>query len=182
MLHGARLVAFALVFVLLAVLVEGGEGDALGADDVAGVIGHGHAALAAHGHAFPLGDFQVDEHQAAVLRGIGGRLFQAGNVDDANALEPSHLRRGDAHPTGSGAHGLFQLGDEGTQLVIEGLHGNRLLFEALVRVCENFQNRHQPTMVSMGISFASTPSALTISSADCSASMPSRARPSMCMM
>lgn len=139
MLHRARFIPFELELQAFAVFVARFERDAFGANDVAGEVGYGQAAFAADGEAFSFGDLGIDQDHAAV---VGGEIFLARAIDDDDALDAAHLRRGDADRAGTGAHGFFQIGDEGAQRVVEFGNRLRLLSEPRVRVGEDFQYRH----------------------------------------
>src|SRR3569623_2841508 len=137
-LHCTSFITFEMELPLLATFIVRFERDALGADDVAGEIRHRQAALADDDQALPGAALGGDEHPAAV---VGGQVLFAGAIDDHDALSAAHLRCGDAHRAGAGAHGFFQRSDEDAQLVVEDRDGLRLPGETRIWIGETLHHR-----------------------------------------
>jgi hypothetical protein len=115
--------------------IKGTQANLASTNDVAGVIGDGQAALAGHLEAIPVGNLGIDQDQIAMV----WRVLAAGDIHDDDPLEDVDLGRGDAHRRRPGLTGLLQIGDEGTQLIVEVGNGRGDLAQPLVRQGKDFE-------------------------------------------
>jgi len=110
-----------------------------GPGDVAGEVGHAHAALAGHDRAVGEKDFRVEQHDFSVTR---TRLLVAGDVDREGAHTDADLGGGDAHARGRGAHGVDQVRGQRPGRVIDAAHRSGRLLEEVVGEPEDRLDSH----------------------------------------
>ena len=122
---------------LLAVDVEELHRHHGGAVHVLGLAGDGQAALGVGRLALQRDDLRVDHRQR-----LGLGLARAG-VQDDDALEDAHLRRGEPHAVG-GVHRLEHVLDQGADGVVHLRHGPGLLLQDGIGPDEDLANHGAP--------------------------------------
>ena len=180
MLNRPRFIAFHVELERLAEFILRPHCNELGAGHVSGIVGDRPATLAPDGRPFPPADFRVDQHPPPVM--FDFRF--AGNVDDHDPFQPSHLRRGETDTARSGPHRFFQIADETPERLIEMFYRFGNLFQPRIGINQYIKNSHAPypISVSIGSSWVSNPfSRASFWSASSRTWIPCSATPSMVM-